>query len=71
MGIAYSPDGLNFASAGDSCIEIRNSTTGKLVKQLPNIGWATHCLAYGHDGRRIVTGDRDGAVKVIDISTGH
>ncbi len=70
LGIAYSPDGLSFATGGDPC-EVRDSTTGKLRVSLDGAGWVIHCVAYSRDGLWIATGDRDGAVRVYETSTGR
>jgi WD40 repeat protein len=60
MAIAYSPDGLSFATAAGMSADSWDSTTGKRIRPLAKHDWALYCLAYSHDGRWIASGSRDG-----------
>ena len=71
MGIAYSPNGLNFATAGNQFIDLFDATTGKHLRKLPKHPWMLFCVAFSRDGSRIASGSRDGAVKVSDSATGR
>jgi eukaryotic-like serine/threonine-protein kinase len=71
MGIAYSPDGLNFATVSGVYGDVWDAATGKHLRNLPEHDWGVYCLAYSGDGRWIATGSRDGAVKVAEASTGR
>ncbi len=70
MEVAYSPDGLTFATVGGDSVNVFDSNTGKLVVTASIHDWMTICLSYTHDGRRVATGSRDSVINVIDTSTG-
>jgi WD40 repeat protein len=69
-GIAFSPDGRNLASGGDTAVNVWDATTGQKVLTLDR-----RCLvgsvAYSPDGRRLASGGEDQAVKVWDAATGQ
>jgi WD40 repeat protein len=70
MGIAYSPDGKCFATAGNQYVDVWAAATGKHIMRLPQHTWMTFCVGYSHDGLRIASGSRDGSVKVSNTVSG-
>ncbi len=64
--MAFSRDGKLLASASwDRTIKVWDSTTWKLLHDLPDPTGAVLCLAFGHD-RRLAWGSTDSTVKVWD-----
>ena len=65
--LAFSPDGNILASAADDGrIEFWNSETGKMYWIAPS-GAVIRQLAYGHDGRYMVTVNGNGTVYVLKV----
>ena len=71
MGIAYSPDGRFLATASGGCVDVWDATTGEHKGSHPEHVWIMYCVAFSHDGGRIASGSRNGAVKVSDASNGR
>jgi WD40 repeat protein len=69
--LAFSPDdaGRWVASAGeDSAVKVWDSHTGTLVRSFRGHTGLVSSLAFSPDGRRLVSGSRDGTVKVWDLT---
>jgi WD40 repeat protein len=71
FGIAFSPDGKQFASCGDDkMIIIWDRATGKKQQTLEgHFGWV-HCVAYSPDGSWIASCGADGDIRVWMRQTG-
>ncbi len=81
-GVAFSPDGLTFASVSGSSIAVpqaaskpgelilRNTQTGKLVRKLEGHGGPLTGVAYHPDGKLIATSSWDRTTKIWDATTG-
>jgi WD40 repeat protein len=69
--IALSPDGTTLAGAGENgslyLWDIRNNYE---VKEVPRLGNPLTSVEFGPEGRRIVTGDNVGLVKIYDNQAG-
>src|SRR5207342_3322542 len=65
----YSPDGKRLATSNGRSGEvlIRDAASGKLMQTLRGHKDAVVCLAFSRDGRRLVTGGADTAVKIWDL----
>ena len=68
--IAYSPDGTQVAVAHGSLVGLYDVTTRKRVVTFATQTNWVRCIAFSNDGKRILTGSLDGAVKLLDAATG-
>jgi WD40 repeat protein len=69
--IALSPDGKLLAGAGDNgSLFIWDVTNNYSVKEVPNFGNPLTSIEFAPEGRRIVTGDTKGIVKIYDNQAG-
>lgn len=68
---AFSPDGMDLATAGsDSVVRIWSLSDGRLKRTLRGHRRRVYNLAYSQDGRRLVSGSSDHTVTVWDLETG-
>jgi WD40 repeat protein len=69
--VAFSPDaeGRWIASAGeDSTVKVWDSHTGKLLRSFRGHTGLVSSVAFSPDGLRLVSGSRDGTIKVWDLT---
>ena len=70
---SFSPDGSRIAVVADNnTAEEFSSQTGQFLQKLdPHHGFLLSVAAFSHDGRQILTGDKNGQVEVWNAATGH
>ena len=69
--VAMSPDGKQMASAGeDRKVRIWDLAQGTQVKELRGHLSDVSSVVWCQDSRHVITGTRDGSVRVFDTSTG-
>jgi len=70
---SFSPDGSRIAVVADNnTAEEFSSRTGQFLQKLdPHHGFLLSVAAFSHDGRQILTGDKNGQVEVWNAATGH
>lgn len=61
--VRFSPDGRRLMSAGDHVL-VWDAATGKPEKKWVSRGSTIQCADFAPDGRRVVGGNMDGAVKI-------
>lgn len=70
-GVALTPDGRHVVSGkADNTIELRDLTTGALVRSFAGHQESIYQVEVTPDGRYIVTTSRDKAIKLWSLSTG-
>jgi WD40 repeat protein/serine/threonine protein kinase len=67
--VAWSPDGERLLSSGGARVVIWDARTGAQVFEVERGSWILHA-SWSPDGARIVTGSRDGTIKLWDARTG-
>jgi WD40 repeat protein len=69
--VAFSPDGLLLASAGDDPeIKIWDATTGREVRSIPYAGVRVNCLAFSPKGRLLASAGWDNSIRLWNPDTG-
>ncbi len=76
VAVAVSPDGRDIAAGGDVMVRVRDlaSPPRPLTLQSPSVlkyGGGVECLAFSPDGRRLVSGHDDHALRVWDFPSGR
>jgi len=69
----YSPDGrriLTGGYGGDNPPRIFDATTDQVLAELAGSSGANLCIAFSPDGKLVATADYDGAIRILDASTG-
>jgi WD40 repeat protein/serine/threonine protein kinase len=71
--IIFSPDGTGLAggSASSANAQLLDVDTGQVIRVFQKDGATISSLAFSRDGRYLVAGGRDGAVKVWEVATGR
>ncbi|HEX6306225.1 MAG TPA: protein kinase [Anaerolineales bacterium] len=71
-GVAFSPDGLRFATAGpEATAKLWDSATGEEMLTLSGHTAQIYNVAFSPDGNRLVTGSQDGTARVWSAETGE
>jgi WD40 repeat protein len=68
---AQAPDGKTIARARDQVIIVSDTATQKDLLSIRAHTDTITALKYAPDGKRLVSGDKGGAVLVFDIATGR
>ena len=69
--VAYSSDGENFASGGDTTIRLWDATTGAEVMKLAGPKAKVTRISYSPDRGRLAGGYDDNAIRIWDTRTGR
>lgn len=71
LGIHFSPDGSKVATCGrDQRVKIWD-LDGKMLREIKDFPDLVTSVAFTHDGKRVISGDWTGAVKVWDAENGN
>ncbi|MEK6237123.1 MAG: PEGA domain-containing protein, partial [Planctomycetales bacterium] len=69
--VAFSPDGIHVASAGDDGVaRVWNLPDEKAVHEFDAHPGGALCVAFSADGKRLISGGRDHAARLWDLETG-
>jgi WD40 repeat protein len=68
-GVAIAPDGVHFALAYPSVIELREAPSGRVTATLQGSGGRVTALSYSQDGKLLFAHDMSPAASVIDVAT--
>jgi WD40 repeat protein len=70
----FSPDGTQVIAGGYHELTVWNSTTGQLVRRIPNLAQRIYALDFSPDGKLLAVGSgepgRSGEVRLVDFQTG-
>lgn len=69
-GLAWSPNGLQFASLSSEMIRIWDARTLEIVLRLPSHAGQTYGLSWSPDGRWLVSSSNDRTLRLWDATTG-
>jgi WD40 repeat protein len=69
--LAVSGDGTTLAVARGSTVQVRDSSTGNLLRELENPPRVVNKLALSSDGKQVAAAGRDGLVRVWNAITGN
>ena len=69
--VAYSPDGTNFASAGDATIRIWDAVTGEEIRKLEGPKSEVTRISFSPDRARLASGYEDNVIRIWDTKTGR
>ena len=70
-GIAFSPDGRQFASASyDQLLIVWDVKTGEVLQRLTGHAGRVHSVAFSPDGQHLLSGSEDGTLRYWDIHHG-
>ena len=75
QALAYSPEGTILATGGwdqetKTAVSLWDVATGVLLRQICGHSQPVETICFSHDGRRLASGGRDGAVNVWDVEQG-
>jgi WD40 repeat protein len=66
---ALSPDGKKFAVGSNGAVQIRDASSGSLLKTLSGHGATLRSIAWSPDGTEIASASSDGIIKIWDASS--
>jgi tRNA A-37 threonylcarbamoyl transferase component Bud32 len=67
----FSPDGRQIAGGNGTTVKVWETTTGRECLALQGHADRICCVAYSPDGKRLVSGSKDGVIKVWDAAAGQ
>lgn len=68
---SFSPDYRRIITVGDVITKIWDAESGAMLFSLnEHRGWGTSCAQFSHDGKCIITSDKDRSVRTWDAATG-
>jgi WD40 repeat protein/tRNA A-37 threonylcarbamoyl transferase component Bud32 len=69
--LAFSPDGKRLVGCNGDRIYVWDAMTGQKTFSFKGHAYGVECVAFNHDGKRIVSGSQDGTARIWEATIGQ
>jgi WD40 repeat protein len=69
--VAFAPDALSFATGCETTFRLWETSTGRLIREVPGCTASVQGIVFSQDGETLATVDSEGTVALWKASTGE